>query len=136
MLASADKITMEPAGHAIASMGDACLRRAGPLCSVVQEQFGQLAHRRQLGASQVAYPEPVIDWEALRRVFDSRSKLAGTSKRSCRFISMVTARGDQRVPLDNLQTKPQQPRLRPVGQPIGKARCLVQMRDGLIEGEA
>src|SRR5262249_5801012 len=124
---------LEPPGHAMASLSDACLRRAGPFFGVVQEYLGQLSHRRQLGASQAAYPQAVIDWEAFRRVLYSGSKLAGTSKRSRCFIGMVTSRGDKRVPLDDLQAKPQQPCIRPIGQPIGKARSLVQMRDGLTE---
>ena len=93
----------EEMGHAAYAMGDARLGRFGPLPHVAEKGLRVRRHRGQFAANIAAGPQAVDRRQPFGSLFVARGEFTSPGKGVRRFRRAVTARGEERLAVSNLQ---------------------------------
>src|SRR5262249_51281479 len=127
-------IALKPASYAIDVKCPARRRRSGRVPGITQGKHRHLAHRREVGANKASHPHAVIGREPRDGVFDPSGKLAGARKRGNRLWLAVPSTMKWWMTVRGLQPQPEEPLGRTIGESLGWAARLSQMRDLLVIG--
>src|SRR5262245_4553978 len=127
-------VALEPASYTKDVVWPARRWRSGREPGVTQASRRHLAHRHEVSANKAYQPHAVISREPRGGVFNACGKLAGARKRSNRLWLTVPATMKQCMTVRGLQPQPEEPLVGTIGQSLGQANRLFEMRDRLVVG--